>query len=430
MVSLIIAAPIFLFISKSVSSQDKWFKFGTAPQLYENFIDSSNPHQGRGAMTLKSFDTTINGFGTLAQMMRPGKYLDKRVRMTGYLKSKDAIGWAGFWFRVDQSGSQALLSFDNMEDRPIKGTTNWKQYEIVLDVPYAASNLVYGALISGTGQIWIDKVNFEVVDTSVRTTGQKNIEIPPDRFDTLLTTFQLDTLNGRIKTIYTKGYELRAKTMQSLVEKCSEFYEQKFPDLKFTVQLLLLNKSDWNKLEIGLPYGMPNSLTTRDKLMIAADKNAVGKLFGGADTLADNILSDFDYIALHELGHNFLMRQRKTDAKQNWANEFLASYFAICYIKESKIPAGLPQKDQTNFKPQHKTLKDFEDLYLQVGPENYAWYQGKFQELGYRLYPKYKIDLIRTFIENYSISGKHLDPIDLLRQLAPEITNQWLEEMK
>src|SRR6516225_4845838 len=116
MVSLIIAAPIFLFISKSVSSQDKWFKFGTAPQLYENFIDSSNPHQGRGAMTLKSFDTTINGFGTLAQMMRPGKYLDKRVRMTGYLKSKDAIGWAGFWFRVDQSGSQALLSFDNMED--------------------------------------------------------------------------------------------------------------------------------------------------------------------------------------------------------------------------------------------------------------------------------------------------------------------------
>jgi len=105
--------------------------------------------------------------------MKPDKYLGKRVKMTGYLKPKDVTDWAGFWFRVDQPGLQQFLSFDNMRDRPIKGTTNWKKYEIVLDVPKGASNIAFGALLSNTGQIWLDNVNFEIVDNFVSTTGQK-----------------------------------------------------------------------------------------------------------------------------------------------------------------------------------------------------------------------------------------------------------------
>ena len=169
---LVIATPIFMFISNSVFSQANWFQVGS-PQKYAHSIDSSNQHEGRNVMTLKSIDTEINGFGALMQDMKPGKYLGKRIKMTGYLKSKDVTGWAGFWLRVDQAGSQQFLSFDNMQDRPIKGTTDWRKYEIVLDVPSEASNIAFGALMSKTGQIWIDDVNFEVVDDSVPTTGQK-----------------------------------------------------------------------------------------------------------------------------------------------------------------------------------------------------------------------------------------------------------------
>jgi hypothetical protein len=108
----------------------------------------------------------------------PDKYLGKRVRMTGVLKSKDVSDWAGFWFRVDRAGSKNTLAFDNMhdgnEDRSIKGTTEWKKYEIVLDVPNQATNLAYGALLSGTGQIWFTNINFEIVDNTVKTTDIKN----------------------------------------------------------------------------------------------------------------------------------------------------------------------------------------------------------------------------------------------------------------
>ena len=46
--------------------------------------------------------------------------LGKRVRMTGLVKSENVASWAGLWLRVDQSGSQQPLSFDNMGDSRIK----------------------------------------------------------------------------------------------------------------------------------------------------------------------------------------------------------------------------------------------------------------------------------------------------------------------
>jgi hypothetical protein len=107
------------------------------------------------------------------------QYLGKRVRLTGYMKSKKVKSWAGLWLRVDQAGSQKSLAFDNMQNRAVKGTTGWKKYEIVLDVPTNASNIAYGALLSETGQIWFDNLSFEVVDTSVPTTDVRQISATP-----------------------------------------------------------------------------------------------------------------------------------------------------------------------------------------------------------------------------------------------------------
>lgn len=153
-----------------------WFNAGSKPQSYEMGIEKGSGQSGKNAATIKSKDLKIDGFGTLMQQCRPDKYLGKRVRMTGYVKSENVATWAGLWLRVDQSGSQQPLSFDNMENRSIKGTTDWKKYEIVLDVPDHASNLAFGALLAGTGQIWFDNITFEIVDNSVQTTDNKNVK--------------------------------------------------------------------------------------------------------------------------------------------------------------------------------------------------------------------------------------------------------------
>lgn len=150
-----------------------WFKSGSEPESYDMGIEKGAGLVGKNAATIKSKGEKIAGFGTLMQCLVSNKYLGKRIRLAGLIKTKNVAGKACFWLRVQQSNSQHSLSFDNMHDRPIIGTTDWKKYEIVLDVPANASKISYGALIRGTGQIWFSDLVFEVVDSSVPTTGKK-----------------------------------------------------------------------------------------------------------------------------------------------------------------------------------------------------------------------------------------------------------------
>jgi hypothetical protein len=97
------------------------------------------------------------------------QYLGKRVRMTGFVEAESVEGWAGLWMRVDGT-ERASISFDNMQQRPIKGTLPWQRYEIVLDVPAESSSISFGILLSGKGKVYLDDMRFEEAARSVKTT--------------------------------------------------------------------------------------------------------------------------------------------------------------------------------------------------------------------------------------------------------------------
>ncbi len=70
------------------------------------------------------------------------------------------------WMRVDGDNPnphKRSLSFDNMQGRPIKGTVDWKKYEIILDVPQESVLIAYGVLLDGPGSVWLDNFEFEVI---------------------------------------------------------------------------------------------------------------------------------------------------------------------------------------------------------------------------------------------------------------------------
>lgn len=164
----------FLF---SFDIPDGWIQMGSKPSSYEMSTDAGTGIDGKTAATIKSIDKKINGFGTLMQNFAPRDYLGKRLRMTGYMKTLQVKENASFWLRVD-GASKTFLAFDNMVDgsnkRPIFGTTDWTKYEIVVDVPFNSTNISFGAQLSGTGQIWFDNIQFEIVDESVPVTGWIN----------------------------------------------------------------------------------------------------------------------------------------------------------------------------------------------------------------------------------------------------------------
>jgi hypothetical protein len=175
-VSALIIVSSILF---SFDLPEGWFKAGANPDSYDMGIDKGAGQNGKNAATIKSLSNKRKKWGTLMQNSLPTKYLGKKIKMSGFMKSANVSDWAGFWLRVDGSENKwNSLSFDNMYDRAIKGTTDWKKYEIVLNVPNTTTNIAFGALLNGPGQIWFENLNFEIVDDLVKTTGTATHQEP------------------------------------------------------------------------------------------------------------------------------------------------------------------------------------------------------------------------------------------------------------
>ena len=180
LVAILVTAGLFLANSSIILNAqeiDGWFLAGSKPRSYKTGLDKSVYKTGSSSAFLESTDKKIEGFGTLMQTCLADEYLGKKVKMTAYVKSKDVSDWAGMWFRIDSNETGRSLSFDNMQDRPIKGNNDWTKCEIILNVPQESYTLNFGILLSGTGKVWFDNISFEVVGASEATTGSNTSHV-------------------------------------------------------------------------------------------------------------------------------------------------------------------------------------------------------------------------------------------------------------
>jgi erythromycin esterase-like protein len=84
----------------------------------------------------------------------------RRLRFSGYVRTEDVTdhacvwGWAG--------GARGTLAHDALEGRRPRGTTDWRQYAIDLDVPEKAIHVSLGCYLAGNGRAWFDRLAVEV----------------------------------------------------------------------------------------------------------------------------------------------------------------------------------------------------------------------------------------------------------------------------
>ena len=145
-----------------------WYPTGSNPRDYDMGVDRRVFHGGGASAFVKSRVVKPQGFGTLLQSFQASEYRGKRLRLSGYVKTDKVENYVGLWLRVD--GENDEISMDNMHDRPIKGTTDWKKYEVVADVPDGAAAIFYGLLLRGRGTGWMDDIQFEEVESIVPVT--------------------------------------------------------------------------------------------------------------------------------------------------------------------------------------------------------------------------------------------------------------------
>jgi len=111
-----------------IGASPAWFGAGSAPRKYEMSADA-NVRRGEGAsITLRAKGSPQgDDFGTLMQDMDARSFRGKRAHFSAFVRARDVGDWAGIWMRVDDAKGKTL-AFDNMEDRPIKGTSEWRRY--------------------------------------------------------------------------------------------------------------------------------------------------------------------------------------------------------------------------------------------------------------------------------------------------------------
>jgi RNA polymerase sigma factor (sigma-70 family) len=153
-----------------------WCMAGSAPQDYVSGVEESD--EGKPCAYLKA-GASPSGFGTLMQTFRAERYRGERVRLSAAVRTKN-VPWSALWMRVDGQTKGSPLAFDNMHDRPIKGTTRWKRYEIVLDVPEKGVAVAFGVLQSGEGQTWVREFRLEAVGRDVPVTGGPSDVFPDE----------------------------------------------------------------------------------------------------------------------------------------------------------------------------------------------------------------------------------------------------------
>jgi len=144
-----------------------WFLSGDNPDGYRVGIAQEVLHNKATSGFIRSKRDEIKGFGTLMQQIDITKYVGSKLSLSAYIKTNHVKGWAGLWARLDNKDLEVLW-FDNMQSKPIKGSTDWKKYETKFDIPKESVTLSLGVLLVGSGNVWINNVELNELSDNER----------------------------------------------------------------------------------------------------------------------------------------------------------------------------------------------------------------------------------------------------------------------
>jgi hypothetical protein len=147
----------------------QWRLTGSHVNDYAAGMDYRMTREGRPSGFLASRNDDTDGLASVTQKQDAKPFRGKRIRFGAWVRVADVTGWSGLWMRIDD-GAQRALGFDNMQDRPLTGTQDWKWCEVVLDVPNEAATISYGLLLQASGQAWANGLTFEEVKNDVPST--------------------------------------------------------------------------------------------------------------------------------------------------------------------------------------------------------------------------------------------------------------------
>ena len=147
------AALWLLLVAQSVVPAG-WSRVGSH-QGYEVRVDPGGGRGGSACVVLRGTDPAEGTFTGISQAVEASRWRGKRLRVSAWIRSQGMDDWGGLFVRIDDAGGERV-AFGNNRKFPVKGTTGWRRYQVVLDVPETAASISFGVHLNGNGLLWAD----------------------------------------------------------------------------------------------------------------------------------------------------------------------------------------------------------------------------------------------------------------------------------
>ena len=237
--------------------------------------------------------------------------------------------------------------------------------------------------------------------------------------------------------LFSAGARPRAEQIAARLERAHRYLKEVLgfdPKLR----LLVLAPEDWAEHAAFPLYGMPHYAEREaivvgnepasfwrgvvrmlDGLLTPAKRAEAEATYGTVDGRID--MSTFaDLIAVHELGHLF-HEQVPFGFPRLWLRELFCNFCVHAYLAErepEQLPLWTMLPEAMLALPsdgvRHRSLDDFEWLYVGVGPENYCWYQFRLAAAARKIYDAAGADALRRLYQAFAAHENELTD----RQLA------------
>ena len=136
-----------------------WHLYGDG-ELYDASLDESAFHSSPSSLTVWRIGSGVEHCGRLQTEAPAQSYLGRRIRMTALIRTQGAAGGNTLLFlSYRRAGYVQPMQFHRFT--AVEGA--WQQQQVRLDMPDNAETVVYGALLCGPGQLWLDDVELRVM---------------------------------------------------------------------------------------------------------------------------------------------------------------------------------------------------------------------------------------------------------------------------
>ncbi len=254
---------------------------------------------------------------------------------------------------------------------------------------------------------------------------------------------------GKVTVYYPSAVEKQAKSIQELIEKAVNYYNEHL-GINFPISVALLGPEEYSrygkeKYGTADPYNgfLPFVRTGPPKIMClpAVNGSALDSLTQLAISQSSSIkklklsIPEISQrftalVGLHELGHQYIGELEITQAV-HWFQEMMANFVADAFLTDISPDDALlwqtvAEAYQTYLKPMNRTFSGIH----KGNAENYVWWQGNITLIAHEVYKKYGFGFIQKLQRLSNIKTYQEDDISFiiaLDQIAPGF-EQWAEK--